>query len=205
MGGIGSGQWYRWSTKPLVEDGLTLDLARLMRQGLVRPGAFVSGTIYWHTAGTGERIASISYEANLQYPPGGWIRLHYTNNDEPFDYRVPLTTTRPNFGGWRWWFQCPVHHERVAKLYKPVGATVFASRSAYRLAYRSQNATLHDRLAEKSHRIRRRLGGEPGFDQPHPRKPKGMHWRTYGRLCEEMDLYEDASWKTAAAAFGCRF
>lgn len=38
MGGPGSGNWFRWSTRPVDEDGLTFDLYRLIRQGSIAPG-----------------------------------------------------------------------------------------------------------------------------------------------------------------------
>ncbi len=31
-----------------------------------------------------------------------------------------------------------------------------------------------------------KLGGEPGVASTFPDKPKGMHWRTYGRLVQEV-------------------
>ena len=105
MGGLGSGAWYRWSSKPTVEDGLKFDLARLIRQRNVIPGTWVSGSLVWSLVGSGERIASIGYEADLCNPDNAWMRLHYRNDDEPHDYRVNLTTTRPNYGGRRWWFR----------------------------------------------------------------------------------------------------
>jgi hypothetical protein len=41
------------------------------------------------------------------------------------DYKIRLETTRPNFGGLRWWFMCPLVRRdggpprRAAKLYLP--------------------------------------------------------------------------------------
>jgi hypothetical protein len=40
------------------------------------------------------------------------------------DYKVKLVTTKPNYGGHRWWFICPIVRRdggpprRVAKLYR---------------------------------------------------------------------------------------
>ena len=61
------------------------------------------------------------------------MRLRYTANGNPVDYRVRLTSTRPNFGGLRWWFVCPLVRRRVAKLYLPPGQIYFGSREAYGL------------------------------------------------------------------------
>ena len=57
------------------------------------------------------------------------------------DYKVRLVTTKPNYGGRRWWFICPLVRRdggpprRVAKLYLPSGGKYFGSREAYGLTY----------------------------------------------------------------------
>ena len=48
---------------------------------------------------------------------------------------VRLVSTRPNYGGRRWWFLCPLVRRRVAKLYLPPGGRLFGSREAYGLTY----------------------------------------------------------------------
>jgi hypothetical protein len=59
------------------------------------------------------------------------------------DYRVQLEATRPNFGGLRWWFICPLVRRdggpprRVAKLYLPSGGKYFGSREGNGLTYTS--------------------------------------------------------------------
>jgi len=196
MGGLGSGNWYRWSTRPVVEDGLSLDLCRLIRQKNIVPGSWVSGSLIWRNVDTGEQTASIGYEANMIRPDDAWMRLHYRRDDTPEDYRVRLTTTRPNYGGLRWWFVCPSRGTRAGKLHLPSGGNLFASRQAYGLAYRSQSEPVWDRQADRAHSLRRKLGGSPGFDQPFPDKPKGMHWKTYNRICEEIDMLEYQSMTT---------
>ncbi len=205
MGGLGSGNWYRWSARPVVEDGLVLDLNRLIRQGNVCPGAWRSGSLTWSTVDDGEYVASIGYQADLTYTESAWMRLRYRRNDKPEDYRVDLTTTRPNFGGLRWWFICPARGIRTAKLYLANGGDWFASRQAYGMAYRSQNESRADRQASRAHKLRRKLGGHAGFDQPFPDKPKGMHWKTYFGMCEEIVYLENASLMAAAQRFGIEF
>ena len=37
-----------------------------------------------------------------------WLRLHYRANGEAVDYKVQFVTTKPNYGGHRWWFICPI-------------------------------------------------------------------------------------------------
>ena len=144
MGGSGSGR--HWGCgKATVEDGLTLDINKLVRVGNIRPGGWCSGTLRWTRVASGEEVGSIGYEADLMAPDQAWVRLHYRVNDEPQDYRVTLETTRPNYGGRRWWFRCPATGWRVAKLHLPSGGQIFASRRAYGLAYQSQRERAYDR------------------------------------------------------------
>lgn len=204
MGGPGSGSWYRWGARPVVEDGLTLDLGHLLRQGSIKPRRRVEGVLNWSRQRDGKVFASIGYEANLTDRDGGWLRLKYRHNDVPEEYPIQITTTVPNYGGLRWWFVCPLSNDRVAKLHLPSGASIFGSRRAYRLAYRSQRESWPDRQAEKAHSLRMKLGGEPGFHQPMPRKPKGMHWKTYMRMRDEISRLEDASMMAMAQKLGIR-
>ena len=48
--------------------------------------------------------ATIRYEADLRDTNNAWLRLHYRANGEAVDYKVQLVTTKPNYGGRRWWF-----------------------------------------------------------------------------------------------------
>jgi hypothetical protein len=73
-----------------------------------------------------------------------YVRLHYTSNGEPVDYRVPLVTTMPHFGGVRWWFACPGQScgRRAGKLY---GGKYYLCRHCHDLTYESaQEAHKHD-------------------------------------------------------------
>jgi hypothetical protein len=67
-----------------------------------------------------------------------WLRLHYRANGEAVDYKVQLVTTKPNYGGRRWWFICPIVRRDGGKLYLPPGSKYFGSREAYGLTYTSR-------------------------------------------------------------------
>ena len=69
------------------------------------------------------------------------------------------------------------------KLYLHGGA--FASRQAYRLAYRSQRETHYDRALRRAFKLRGRLGADGGIGD-YVAKPKGMRLRTYDRRLEEI-------------------
>jgi len=111
MGGFGSG---RQSGRPTVESGLTLNINRLLRQRSILPGKHVSGSLTWSNTRTGEKTASIGYEASLVNPEAAWVRLHYTANGTPKDYRVRPVATPCHYGGLRWWWICPASGVSVA-------------------------------------------------------------------------------------------
>jgi hypothetical protein len=153
----------------------------------VAPGKHVSGALIWSNVRTGEQIASIGYEASLENPEGAWVRLHYSANGQPADYRVRITSTPCHYGGRRWWWKCPQSGHRIAKLYLPPGATIFAARKVYRLAYRSQRVTALDRSHDRQRRLYRKPGADYDcFEQAIPPRPKGMHRKTYQRLTAEL-------------------
>jgi hypothetical protein len=190
MGGIGSGNH---GGRPTVEDGLVLDLNRLIRQRIFRPGGW-AGSIVWSEVSSGRQVATIGYEAHMGQE-SGWARLHYTTTDHwsgektHHDYRVELTTTPQPFGGRRWWFQCPRTGDLVSKLYLPPGGRVFASRRFYRLAYRSQRESPRDRALGRAFKLRRRLGSNGGIGD-YIERPKGMRQRTFDRMMERVEAAE---------------
>ena len=123
------------------------------------------------------------------------MRLKYTStrwdgDRRESDYWIQLETTAQPFGGRRWWWICPRTGRRAVKLYLPNGAFTFASRQAYRLAYRSQRETPHDRALRRAFKLRRRLGGDDGTGDYIP-KPKWMRWPTYNRKLEEVAAAEE--------------
>ena len=165
-----------------------------MRDRLFRPGSAWGGSIVWTYTSTGERVGSIGYEAHLG-EESGRVRLHYTTtrwNGEKHssDYWIQLETTPQPFGGRRWWFICPRTGRRATKLYLPNGAFTFASRQAYRLAYRSQREAPHDRALRRAFKLRDKLGAAGGIGDFVP-KPKWMRMRIYDRKLEEIFAAEE--------------
>lgn len=70
----------------------------------------------------------------------------------------------------------------------PPGASVFAARSVYRLAYQSQRDRMIDRSHAPQAKLYRKLGEDyDHFEQPAPPRPKGMHATTYARLLAELE------------------
>jgi hypothetical protein len=191
MGGYGSG---RSGGRPTTDSGLTLTLSKLLRDKLFRPGSACYSSLIWTNTSTGERIGSIGYEAHLGQESGR-LRLKYTKTGwdgekRESDYWIELETTPQPFGGRRWWFICPRTGRPVAKLYLPNGAFSFASRQAYRLAYRSQRETPYDRALRRAFKLQGKLGVDGGIGDHIP-KPKWMRWRTYDRKLEEIFAAEE--------------
>jgi hypothetical protein len=99
------------------------------------------------------------------------------------------------YGGRQWYFLCPVTNRRASVLWKPPGATAFASRQRWgrQVAYASQFSDRTDRAHRGKARINSRLCAVGGLDPNEwdfPPKPKGMRWRTYQRFEERFDAYE---------------
>lgn len=183
MGGVNSGNWYRWDKKDTVEECRALDVRRWQREGLLIPGASFNTT--WSRRG--QTIAQIGVRVETGRV---FLSYRYQRNGgewESMDYPVTLEQTACNYGGGRYWFRCPAVGcgRRVALLYQ--GGKYFACRHCYQLAYPSQREAPHDRLARRAEKIRARLQWEPGILNGWGKKPKGMHWRTYHRLADEAE------------------
>jgi hypothetical protein len=132
-------------------------------------------------------------KANLSDPETGWLRCR----TEHADQLVTLSSCPRHFGGRQWYFVCPVTHRQASVLWKPPGAKEFRSRQAWgrQVAYRSQFQTIYDRGHAGKAKIKARLIGElDPEDWELPPKPKWMRWRTYKRLAERFDAYDDMTY-----------
>lgn len=99
----------------------------------------------WAHPSTDEVLTSIRYELGTTNMRSPWVCLVYTmtQSQQRLDYRIFFQTTRPHFGGVRWWFVCPllVHGQAcrhwVTTLYLPPGEPYFGCRHCYDLTYSS--------------------------------------------------------------------
>jgi hypothetical protein len=120
------------------------------------------------------------------------IHDYWSGEPHEIDDKVFLASSRPPFGGLRWWFVCPRLNCRVRKLYLPLGGRHFRSRRAYRLPYASQCGTEIDRAHRGQAKIKARLiGSLDPDDWALPPKPKRMRWRTYQRYVDKFEVYEE--------------
>jgi hypothetical protein len=210
MGGFGSG---RYGGRATVEGcgSLVLDVdyvTRPIRQAMRKLGIseIPDGRVVelpwnafrWTHHGATEPWATVEYRLELRSHDGAAsLRYdvdHYSSRTGPQEHRVTLATTPCPFGGRRWWWICPATGQRVRKLYLPNGGTRFLSRGpgAYRLAYASQRHGWINRVHARSRRLYRRLGADYGglANGFWPEKPKGMRWRTYNAICEQLEVEE---------------
>jgi hypothetical protein len=106
----------------------------------------------WSNARTGEVLSTVGYQAEARDPEYAAMRLVYAirATGERLDYWVSLATTRPRFGGVRWWIVCPLVRKgvpcgrRVGKLY--LRGRYFGCRHCHELTYRS--AQQHDKRVD---------------------------------------------------------
>lgn len=205
MGGYGSG---RHGGRPLADYALRVDLARMMRQGQAKPGSLIWGTLHW-TCGD-EPSGSVSYETDMTNPDNATLTLRYTKGEgesrESVKQVIRLVWTRPHYGGRRWWMVCPYRGHRVGKLYLPRNGDRFASRTAWRLGYRSQRSAPHDKPFDRLNKLQRRLGGREGYEE-YIRRPKGMWHRTFERhLARYWEINDDCDriWLGMVAILGSK-
>ena len=179
MGGLGSGNRYRFDKKTTTEECHSLDVRDLYREGMLKPGCRFRSS--WSRAG--KEVASIRgfvYQDRvvLSYRHRRGLGGEWEDVKEP----VSLEWTPCNFGGERPWFLCPGAGcgRKVAVLYGP--GKYFLCRYCYDLRYESQREDKKDRALRRAQKISMRLGGSADMLEPFPERPKGMHHDTYMRL-----------------------
>jgi hypothetical protein len=173
-----------------LENGLKLDLNKLARQGLVRPGASVGPYfIRWFSTYWDEEIASALISAGMEGEYEGWFRIQIGKLDQT----IILVPKQRHFGGVQWYFVCPVMNRYASVLWMPPGASRFCSRQAWgrRVAYATQFADPDNRAHIGKAKIKSRLIADLDPDEWEvPPKPKWMRWQTYNRYVERFDKYE---------------
>ena len=195
MGGIGSGQGFRWSSKATTESQHRIDIRWLKRRGYLRAGS--TGSMSWSRGG--EPTGSIGFRMKPNQIILSYRRKSDGDEWEEVEQTIWFDHTPCNFGGHRTWFRCPHCRRRVALLYGV--SKFFLCRHCYGLTYTTQQLSSGDRLMEKARKIRQRMGGSDDLSEPFPGKPKGMHWRTYWRLCEEAEQAEEIAWMLIGQRF----
>ena len=207
MGGCGSGG-HNAKGRGTAEGSRSLDANKLNKAGVLSCG-YRGGWRWSYDDGTEATIRLrmeddrlvLSYRCRINN--GAW---------QDVDQPVPITWSPCRYGGRRPYFTCPgvvngvPCGKRVVKLHG--AGRYFLCRGCHGLSYRSQQERGMDRALGKANKVRMRLGGEPGMSNAFPDKPKGMHWRTYGRLVQEVadaEVAADQHWVLAAERLLARF
>lgn len=192
MGGWNSGPYNYLGEegKKTVNKCCALDIRQWKREGLLNVGnSFVST---WKSQ-KNKQMWSI----RVYVPAEDKIILSYTvtiNEQEhrPIKTLVSLGFSECNYGGRRYWIHCPGCFKRVALLY--LDDINFKCRHCHALTYQScqESGNLTDEQVRRVNHVLTKLKNQNiyGFDiiDYMPRRPKGMHWKTYQRLRRQ---YED--------------
>jgi len=162
MGGFGSGAWSDILNRKIsVEQCQVLSCKQLRLAGLF--GEVESVRVYWQNS-----VGQVLGEA-LITNHGERLIIKYGD----LEYTVNLERMICRFGGFRWWFLCPLTKNgvycgnRCSKLYLPAGEKFLGCRHCYDLTYLScqeshkydnvfrhiENADLNSLTIEKALRI----------------------------------------------------
>lgn len=158
---------YRTQNLGNVEQSLMLDIRKLRRHGLIRMGQHATTTWTWSWSYTSEPAGSISLAANLLDPRNPFVALTYWVNDEPRHQNIALAKRPMRFGGYRYYFVCPLSGRRCEVIALARG--LFASARSSRLSYMSQNQSESDRVNTSLRKLENRI-----WPQKKPRSaPRG--------------------------------
>jgi hypothetical protein len=172
-----------------LQDGLWLDLNKLLREGLGPPGNVPWPVeIRWTSNFYGE-VAS------------GWMTIKREGEDRgsirivmgELDQRLELIAQPRHFGGQQWYFKCPTTGRKCSVVWLPPGASRFSSRQAWgkQVAYSTQFESKFDRAITAREKVKDRLIGELNRSEWElPPKPKWMRWHTYERLAAQYHLQQ---------------
>jgi hypothetical protein len=147
MGGLGRGDWANALTrKDSIDCSKVLSIKMLKKYGFL--DADKAGVVDW-TNVAGEILCSVKVKSVLGDTP---LLLLSCKNVEQ---KIKLTKTPCHYGGFRWWFECPVVKDgvycgnRSSKLYLPPRQVYFGCRGCYDLTYEScQTSHKYDNLDE---------------------------------------------------------
>jgi len=183
VGGYGSGLWHRQAKKDTTDGYNAIDVRDLQRGGFLRPGLVLD--VVWTC--NGEKTAAVNINVGAEECVLSYRHHSGDQKWEDLECPVRLEKTPLHYGGERAWFRCPVPEcgRRCALLYIGAVEGVFACRDCHQLAYASQRKPADHRAGDRAYAIRRRLGWRGGILCDPGGKPKGMHGKTYRRLCQQ--------------------
>lgn len=193
MGGCGSG---RRVQKYLAEDCLSLDVAKLREHiAIVQEGPYpgsgmTPGYNPWAKPTVSFMVRRVGKELVVELH-----ELGQGGGQGPTLIDLcSLQFTVPHFGGRRWWLVCPSCKRRCGKLYRPQRFPWFGCQRCLQLAYHCQRGGRITRLIWKIERLKYRLGArgqDTAAAAPTPLRQKGMRWKRYEELVDQLREVED--------------
>lgn len=163
MGGIGSGA-QRSTQVGNVEEMLALDIRKLRRLGVVRPGECICDTVQWSIGGLSTASARLRVDLS-DIERGGIMAIIGDMPDGAINQHITIEMVPSPYGGHRCFLICPLTGRRCEVIYYAGGR--FGSREAQRLSYAVQGMNEVSRARRKTAKLRSRLCGSGG--QPCPR------------------------------------
>jgi len=123
----------RYAEHSTCDAALKIDLAEPAIRTAINHYNDVSGVWRWSHAGV--ETASVAFSWSRR---AATLTLRYCCNGDPVTQTLRLIQSTPHYGGARYWFCCPITGASARVLYLPAGASIWASRCAYKLTYQSQ-------------------------------------------------------------------
>lgn len=116
--------------KPECDTLPFISVVYMQQQGVISNNLQTVLTTEWGLS----RKARVTIYTNLLPQP--YMRISFTVKDVNKTQIVYLTTTHCNYGGIRWWFNCPFCFKRVGKLF--LFGENYACRHCHNLTYKSR-------------------------------------------------------------------
>lgn len=198
MGGIGSGKYSKWKTKPTTASYNSLDLRKLNKLVSLEGGT-CGFDLQWNKNNNVTSSVGCIFTDDV-------LQIHYSIKNSKgqvshVDY-VQITKTQCHFGGERKWFVCPGCHNKTLVLYV---VNRFRCRKCHGLYHPSSNEGEFYRATRAMCKYQDKLNGKelsPIDGITGLSKPKGMRYGTYFKLHEEAFLRQKKLHQQYKRVFG---
>lgn len=173
MGGINSGR-RRSVNHGAVEQHPCVDLRVLRRAKLLRAGECTYTTLNW--GNQAPEALTVRIFIDLSDVGDASMRVTRGGGEDIGKQRVEIECVPCPFGGFRYYFVCPLSGGRCEQVFLLDG--IFASRKAHKLTYASQGEDELARARRKVRKLHRQLSGDTRYAQPRGHN----RWRTIQRI-----------------------
>ncbi len=127
----------------------------------------------------------------LAAPDGSHLKVSY-GKDRKRSYMIPIKQVSCNYGGFRYFFACPLCHKHMRFLYHAERSCLFLCRKCLNLSYESQQLRPTKRFTYMANKITHRIS-QQGGNVDLGKKPPQVHHATYRALCEKVHIYTKKS------------